>query len=287
MVVDVYADLLFLINAGMDGLCFCLTARLLHRRLTPWRVILGSVLGGVYAVVSLFLSTGQVTALLADLLACLLMCLLVFGGRGSGGGRRVLLSAGGYLFLSTVMGGIMTALYRLLNRAGIPDLLPEGSDGIGAWLFLFLTVAGGLISLRGGRFLRREATRIPCTVTVTLAGRTATLTGMVDTGNLLRDPIGGRAVICADRDCLRKILSPTLWEALGGDPHSLNALSPSEGRRIRIIPTGTATGSGILYGILPDTITIAKNDDAPREVDAVVAVTVLEEVQALVPNELI
>ena len=82
MEVEVYADLLFLINAAMDGLCLLLTGRLLHRRVKPWRVALASVLGGVYAVAALFPEVGTVLSLLLDAAVCLIMCALVFGGRG-------------------------------------------------------------------------------------------------------------------------------------------------------------------------------------------------------------
>ncbi len=293
MVVEVYADLLFLINAGMDGLCFCLTGKLLHRKLSAGRVVLSSLLGGLYAVLSLFLSTGQAVALCTDLAVCVLICLVAFGGKGAGGWRRVLLSVGVYVLLSMVLGGVMTALYSLLNRAGIPSLLPEGEDGLGSWLFLLLTVVGGTVSLWGGRLFRRAATRVPCAVTVTLRGKSVTLAGMVDTGNLLRDPVGGRAVICADGDGLGELLSPELARALRGDRDSLASLSPDEGRRVRVIPAGTATGGGILYGFLPDTVTVTGQGTPAREVDAVIAViavaekTAREGVQALVPSDLI
>lgn len=292
MVVEVYADLLFLINAGMDGLCFCLTGKLLHRKLTAGRVILGSVLGGLYAVVSLLLNTGQAVALLGDLTACVLICLVALGGKGGGGWRRIALSVGVYCLLSMVLGGVMTALYSLLNRAGLPALLPEGEDGLGAWLFLLLTVAGGAVSLWGGRLIRRTSARVTCSVTVSLRGNSVTLAGMVDTGNLLRDPIGGRAVICADRDGLGRILSPELALALRGNADSLTSLPPDEERRVRIIPAGTATGAGLLYGFLPDTVTVTVDGKPPREADAVIALiemapqAVREGLSALVPSEL-
>ena len=287
MEVEVYADLLFLINAGMDGLCFCLTGKLLHRKLSLWRVTAGSVLGGLYAVLSLFLNTGQAVVLAADLAICVFICLVAFGGKGNGGWKRMLSATGVYFLLSMVMGGVMTALYHLLNRAGIPALLPEGEDGLGAWLFLLLTVVGGIISLCGGRVFRRSATRVPCTVSITLDGRTTTLEGMVDTGNLLRDPVGGRTVICAEGDGLTNILSSEMARALGGDTACLSSLPLAEGRRIRIIPAGTATGSGLLYGFLPDTVTVAAEGKTPHQVDAVIAIATLENVQALVPYELI
>lgn len=294
MEVAVYADLLFLINAGMDGLCLLLTGKLLHRRVKGWRVLLSAVLGGVYAVVALLPDLGTGPSLLLDMAICLTMCGLVFGGRSGGGWRGLAAAAGVYFLLSMALGGIMTALYHLLNRAGWAKLLSSltdgGGDGLGSWLFLLLALAGGGLSLWGGRLGRRAGRVAFCTVTLELAGRTVALRGMVDSGNLLRDPMGGRAVICAEKRGLVGLLSPSLLAVMEGTPPQSVALPPSDVRRVRVIPADTATGSGILYGFLPDRVILTAEDGENwREVDAVVAVTSISTngVEALVPTELI
>lgn len=293
MEAEVYADLLFLINAGMDGLCLLLTGKLLHRRLKPGRVVIASILGGIYAVVVLFPDTGTGLSLLLDIAVCLSMCGIVFGGRGGGGGKGLLSSAGVYLLLSMALGGIMTGLYHLLNRAGAADILPfltEGSDGPTSWLFLLLAIIGGGLSLWGGRMARRVRRVSFCTVTVELDGKEATLRGMVDSGNLLRDPMSGRVVICAESATLSPILSPALRQVMGGAALHHATLSPSESKRIRVIPTATATGSGLLYGFVPDRVSLTNEGDThKREVDTLVAMTQIptKGVEALVPSELI
>jgi stage II sporulation protein GA (sporulation sigma-E factor processing peptidase) len=184
MEIEVYADLLFLINAGMDGLCLLLTGKLLHRRVKAWRVILSSVLGGVYAVVALLPDFGTGTSLLLDMAICLAMCGLVFGSKSSGGRRGLPAAMGVYFLLSMALGGIMTALYHLLNRGGWAEhlafLTEGGGDGLGSWLFLLLALVGGGISLWGGRLGRRAGRVAFCAVTVEIGGKTATLRGMVD-----------------------------------------------------------------------------------------------------------
>ena len=294
MEVEVYADLLFLINTGMDGLCLLLTGRLLHRKAGRWRVVLAASLGGVYAVAALLLNTGAGVALLSDLAVCVAMCGMVFGGKAGGGLRGLPLAAGVYFLLSMALGGIMTALYHLLNRAGAASILSaltkgEG-DGLGSWLFLLLALAGGGLSLWGGRLSRRAGRVSYCSVTVELEGARVDLRGMVDSGNLLRDPMGGRAVICADGEALAGILSPGLTAVMGGASPQSAGLSPKDARRVRVLPAGTATGSSLLYGFLPDRIVLtAERDTHGREVNAVVAVTHIQTngVEALVPSELI
>ena len=293
MEVEVYADLLFLINTGMDGLCLLLAGRLLHRKTRLWRLILAALLGGIYAVVALFPQVGAGVSLLLDGMVCLSMCAIAFGGKKSGGIRGLFASTGVYFLLSMAMGGVMTALYHLLNRAGVGDVLPfltEGSDGPTSWLFLLLALIGGGLSLWGGRLTRRAKRVVFCTVTVELAGRRVELRGMVDSGNLLRDPMGGRVVICAERAALSTLLSPGLMQVTDGAPPHRALLTPSESKRVRIIPTSTATGSGLLYGFLPDRLLLTgEGEKQGREVDAVVAVTSIRTrgVEALIPSELI
>ena len=294
MEVEVYADLLFLINAAMDGLCLLLTGKLLHRRVKTWRVALAAVLGGVYAVAALFPRVGAGVALLMDAAVCLLMCGVVFGGKSGGGLRGLLPSAGVYFLLSMALGGIMTALYHLLNRAGAVELLTrltggEG-DGPGSWLFLLLALVGGALSLRVGRLGRRVGRVKACAVTVELEGARAELCGLVDSGNLLRDPMSGRVVICAEAAALDALLSPDLAAVMAGASPDTVSLSPKDTRRVRLIPAGTATGGSLLYGFLPDRLIITlEGESRGREVDAVVAMTTIPThgVEALVPADLI
>ena len=286
--VEVYADLLFLINAGMDGLCFCMTGRLLHRKLSPWRVLIGAMLGGIYAVAALFFESGQAQALLLDVLVCLILCALVFLEPKAGGIGRLFVTAAVYLLLSMTLGGVMTVLFNFFNRIGFLNALPSGEEGIGAWLFALLAILGSIITLSGGRFFRKTHSIRQCRVTVELDGKKLELDGLVDTGNLLRDPLSGRLVICADRRILSGFLSPELARVME-DSQSASSLSPSDARRLRLIPAGGATGHAVLTGFVPDRIYITDTHtgkEQTRPVDAVITSAELTQTQAIVPAEL-
>lgn len=288
MEVDVYADLLFLINAAMDGLCLSLTARILHRRVSPWRILLGSVLGGLYAVAALFPDVGTLLSLTADLLVCFLLCAVTFATprqRGRSLLRLTLL----YLLLSLILGGVMTALFTLFNRLGIADILSRlsgGKQGEGAegWIFGLVAALGGILTLWGGRFLGGSTLSGGCRVEVDIAGTRIVLEGLIDTGNLLRDPMSGRPVICADESSLASILPSAAWDRDRGGLEP-SRLPPSLARRLRIIPTRTATGEGLLYGLLPDRVSLDKGGGGV-DVEAVIAITKLTGTEAIVPAEL-
>ena len=297
-VTEVYVDLLFLINAGMDCLCLCLTARILHIRLSIGRLLAGSALGGGYAVLALFLNTDILPffTLLLDVGFCLVMCAVVFVKKGLSVGRFIA-QCGLFLVTSMLLGGVMTALFELLNRAGVDEWLGSGGeDGLTSFLFAALVGIGGLVTLWGSRRIRRSGAIRACRVTVELDGQCVTLEGMVDSGNLLRDPIGGTCVIAVDSDRLCRILSPTLCEVIRQSAEGIPDLSSlPEARRIRLIPTHTANGEGLLWAILPDRVLLSPAHGDAREVAALVAPTALSRasdadtlpVEALVPAELL
>lgn len=289
MEVTVYADLLFLINAGMDGLCFYLTGRLLHRKLAAWRVFTGTLIGGLYAVLALLPDMGQATAFFCDAGVCLVICAIVLADRKQRP-KQFFLSVAVYFVLSMVLGGVMTALYHLFNRMGFTDYLPVGEDGPGAWLFALLAFLSSGITLWSGGIFRRSAAVEHCHVTVEIDGRRAEIDGMVDTGNQLRDPLSGRAVICVDETPLKNILPSILAEDFRRSDRVTSLSSSADARRLRLIPASSATGEDLLRGFIPDKVEIAyavKGKMVHRQVDVVIAITKLEHTRVLVPSELI
>lgn len=282
--IDVYVDVLFLINLGMDALCLTLTARLLHRKIPLLRLWLAAALGGIYGVAALFFDVSPPMTWLADIALCVLMCCISMGT------ARLFLSAGVYFLASAVMGGAMTALYSFFNRMGVASLLPHGEDGGSVWVFCLLAGLGWLLTLIWGRVFRRsEAKRATeVDITVRLGGREAVLRGMIDSGNLLTDPIGGSPVIPVRREAVAEMLSPALQAALEETPLRTEALlSLPEASRLRLIPTETATGSGLLVAILPDEIYVGTKEEK-RLVRALIAPISMAgtEAEAMLPASL-
>ena len=274
---EVYADLLFLVNFSMDFLCAYLTASLLHRRVRPWRLISASVLGGLYAVAALFLPAARWTTLSADLAVCLLMCALLFVGRGVPP-RFFALSVALYVGVSMAMGGMMTALFRLLNRAGLSAAgLEAGEDGLSAWLFALLAGISTLAGLRGSRLLRQSAARRFARLTVTVGERSVEVQALIDNGNLCRDPISGKPVI---------FLDPRRARTLIGE----GELSPDMARRFRMIPIETVSGRQLRTAYLPDRMMLTDGGGS-HEIEALIAPAEAEVGRglwgAIVPAELV
>ena len=276
----VYVDLYFFINFSMDFLCLYLTSKLLSQPFSLLRIALAATLGGLYADLSLFLSFGGVWGILFDILSLILICAVAFGKIKNIG--RLPLCTVVFVAVSAALGGIMTALYYLFNRTGIFDFMRGGDgDGISVWLFALLAAVSAVLTLVGGRGAAKKMSASDVELEITVGGKTVSLRGMTDSGNLLREPVSGKPCIVADARKLRRIIPQELRDR----EHILSRLSTlrgDTGRRIVLIPAVGATGESMLVGLRAERVLI-KQDGRVKDADAIIALSELE-VDALVPS---
>ena len=245
----VFGDLLFFVNFCMDFQCLFLAGKLLHRPFHVWRALIFASLGAVYAVAALFLSTSGALAFLFDLGVCFLMCVGTFFEKQRGIGRvfSVFLV---YFGVSFAVGGAMSGMASLLSHISLP--ISEGAD-VSSGLFFLLAAAGGISTFFWGRLTARRVRETRATLRVTLDGVTVDFLAMVDTGNLLVDPVSARPVVLlAVRAAERLFSDPVLRLLTCGDVSALSAASPDTARRIRVCPASGATGKGLILAIAPD-----------------------------------
>lgn len=258
MVVEVWGDLYVLVNAGMDFLAITLTASLLHRKFRVRRSLLAAFFGGVYALFALLSGIEGILGILLDLAAGAAVVLLA-GKEKKESPKTACKTVAVYLLVNLTLGGIMTGLSVLLNRMGLPigELAGEEEGGASVWLFSLLAGVSGLLTLKGGRFLGLSAKTKEVTVTVKVGGKTAVLRALVDSGNLLRDPISGKSVVVADR----QVIAPLLPDWLKDRPAGENAFpvppNAREAARVRLIPTETAGGKSLLCALIPEKLEIS------------------------------
>ena len=288
----VYADLLFLVNFSMDFLCFYITSTILRRKLSVLRCLLASIGGGVYSVAVLFAYIVPPFGLVLDAVACLAMCAAVFIDRHTKF-SRILLSLAVYIGVSVALGGMMTALFNLLNTLDLPlDALKNESEGIPVWLFALLAAVSGVATLVGGRFFKESQSKKSAKVEITYGGKSVTLCALCDNGNLLRDPVSGKCVIVADLASLRRILPHEIICAVREKNSAYISKLPSQtALRLRLIPANSIGGNSILYALTADKITVTSEDGETHESDALFAPAPIggaaKGYEALLPSELL
>ncbi len=280
----VYVDLFFMINFSMDFLCFFLVFELLGNKMSLWRALLSSALGGIYANVALFIQVEGIFAILIDIAVCVLMCFIAFGKRNS-----LVLHTFVYIAISMALGGFMTALFSLFNKMELP-LSEVEDDGISAYLLVILAIISAVGTLFGGKLFKKRASKKYTDVSIFFGNNSKTLSAFCDSGNLLHDPISGRPCIIVDADALNGIIPDKIIKNAKERNTNITLLPEDMIKRIRLIPTRTATGEGLMLGLKADKILIGEKGKT-KEVNALLALCELgktaEGCQALISTELI
>ncbi len=289
MIRDVYVDILFLINFSMDYLCLYICARVLHRRMRLWRMVIASALGGIYSVLSLFLSFPSPISLLIDCAVCIIMCTTVFSEKGRPIGS-LFISTFLYIGISMMTGGCMTAIFNLLNKLDLPLDAIE-SDGISTYLFAILAIIAGIISLKSGQVISRKGAIRECRLHVRFCGKDFEFSGFSDSGNLVRDPLSGKAVIFLEREVIEREQSLDFLDKYSRG--EMPADSPC--KSLRLISLRTATGHSLAVAALPESVRIeytdAKKQTRTLELDALISPTEIgksaQGYNAIIPSEII
>ena len=283
----VYIDLYFMINFGMDFLCFFLTGRLMSLRISILRCILASALGGAYACAALFFGLGSLPSIALDVAVCVLISAVAFFNKREL--KFLPAYALVYTAVSILLGGFMTVLFGIFNRLGLDRLFgsEDDADGLSVWLFLLLAVLGGLGAVFGGKHIRRKSARKNCRLELRYGNRSAIFSALCDSGNLLCEPISNKPCVIVELRAARTFLPSDIYEAT--EQRRSELLLPENARRLRVIPVRTVGGGGMMYAFRMDSVRVDMGKGF-REVDVFVALCNEElkgGVSALVPSELV
>ncbi len=259
----VYGDILFLIDFSMDLLTFYIVSHILKQKLSLIRVCSASAMGGVYSVISLGLRINSLLGFVFDLFVCFVMCMTAFSCKSLRGLGKMPLYTGAYFVVSALLGGTMTAAFGILDKT-FSDF-EGGRDDLSLWVFGFVALLSGLATFLGSDIIGRSSRSKIGRLTVRMGNRKMSFSAISDSGNMLKDPIGGRDVVIVDR---KRAIS--LVPSLARD--SFTALSPELAKGVRLIPVRTAAGEGLLTAFCPDEVILDFGGEEKR-IDVLVALS--------------
>ena len=243
----VYLDVLFVINALMDGATLLAAARLGGVAIRRSRLLIASLLGGGYAVLAAV--QPALAALPLRLLAGAGLCAAGLGTRAHFGRICALyfVTAGCFAGFAAALGA-MTGR-RLFYGAGYYFAVPMRT----------LVLAAALAYAVSGVLLRGDAMHGAVrgeveTFTVRFGGREQVLRVLHDTGNELTEPVSGRPVLVLERAAACALLG--VPSDADTDAASLLASLPQEtARRCGLLPfCAVGTEQGLLLYFRPDAV---------------------------------
>lgn len=251
-----------MINFSMDFLSLYITGKALHSQIKPLRLASAAAIGALYATVSAVIGNGNLPLRIVwsalFIATAFAMCFVAFE-------KRVLKASLTFGAVNLTLGGTMTALFGFIERLGISA--EPSSGGYSPLIFAAYAAISGVVSMAWGKFRKKSESTSTAALSISVFGEKLAFNCLVDSGNLLCDPISRKPVVIISEKKLGIISKDRLSQKLFCGKEPVTAYDCSDLKGFRIIPAKGVTGTKLLYGFIPDEITVNE-----KAVEAVVAI---------------
>lgn len=251
---------LFLVNLVMDLLWFWLTALLSGIAPQWWRLGAASLLGAAIALLPWAAPWGWAAATGPAVLAGSVALLLVAFGRKPW--RQMLRLTGFFFAIPGATWGVVNLLTTPRGAGHWSGLPVQASYAPGLVSVGFLLVVAGAHLIVRSLQERRRITQFRCWLRIGLGDERIDLPALVDTGNGLTLPGGGRPVAVVEAAALSQLLPPSLTAA--GLAHGLEQVPPEWRPRLHLVPYSALGNTGsYLLAVRPDSLATSGEPGGP------------------------
>ncbi len=255
-----YADVLFLINSGMDLISLWLTFMIVKRSVAPIRLILSASVGGIYGVVSVAAVRSGVLSFILSVSVSFLMITVCAAPRVR---LRALIKYSFVLWgIGALLGGVVTFICTLGSVSAADIRIHNAPFLVFA---LACAVVYGIVKL-----ISSVSSVKSCRASVSAFGTDVAIEMLVDTGCLVKEPISGADVIFIAKRALDGAHSRDVGLLCGGVDNMVR-LSLDTKRRARVVTVMRTGGERALISFFPDEVILyIKNERKPVRCAAVI-----------------
>ena len=251
----VYADVVFIENLIINSVILYVTLLIRKVKISIVRILISSALGSLYAVISIKINNNFIMKIILSVL----MIAIIYPTKNK---KRFLETIILFYLISITAGGSAIAISYLIQDYKISELnnlpiisFPILISGLGTVVGIILIMA--TINHLKNRISKKD---IFFDVEIYIEDKKEKLKALLDTGNMLKDPLSNKPVMIATKRSLKSIIPEEILDninlILGGDK-----IGKLITKRIKLIPFNSLGNEhGILIGIKSDKIVINNNE---------------------------
>lgn len=262
----IYLDVVILENLIMNSIIMYATAIILKIDIKHFRILISSTIGAIYSVLT-YISNFQIYSnLILKIILSIIMVYIAYKPKNIKILSKQILI---FYLTSFLFGGVAFALIYVIKPQ---EILMKNGLFLGTYplksVFLAAIIAS-IICILGFKIVKNKISKKDMfyKVIITINKKQIETTAMVDTGNLLKDPITGAPVIVVEATLLENIIPQeillNLENIIGGEFEYVTEEVRSEYiSKLKLIPyTSLGKQNGMLLGLKSDKVEIIKDDE--------------------------
>ena len=275
--MTIYIDVVFLENLVMNSIILIASGIILKKKLKWIRILLASSLGAIYTIIG-YISVLQIYS--NWVLKVILSILIIYIAFNPQTVKQLWKDVLIFYLTSFVFGGVAFALIYVVKPQ---DILMKNGLFLGTYplkTVLLAAIVAFIIIIAAFAIVKTKFSKkdMFCDVEVELNNKKIKTRAMIDTGNLLKEPITNTPVIVLEHtllyECVPKEILDNLESILGGELVKI----PEEIRneyisRLKLIPFASlGKQNGMLVGIKADSLKIIQDEQEKESKNVIVGI---------------
>ncbi len=264
--MKIYLDIVLLENFIMNCIIIFSTALISKSKINYVKIGIASLVAGFYSILNYLWNLGNWESLLIKFLISVLIILIGFDSRKL---KTIIKQLILFYLVSFTFGGISFMLLFLINPANI---IFENGLLVGTYPVKVTIVGGivGFIVIACVSYIIKDRLRTKsmlCDLEIFYKGNYQKLKTMIDTGNLLKEPISQTDVIIVEKNSLRGIISDEILDNIDNIVQGkwLDSKEEVYSYKFKVIPfSSLGNENGLLIGFKPDYIKILDEEECIR-----------------------
>lgn len=275
--MTVYLDVVFLENLVINYIIIYATGIVSKAKMKYIRILVGSLIGAVYSVIYYIINLKIYSTIIVKVVLSIVIIYISFKSKNIKIlAKQVLL----FYLVSFVFGGAAIAIIYMVNSQDITI-----QNGVLVGSYTIRTVLIGIIIayitlIIAFNIIRTKISKkdLICDIEVNFDGDKIKTKAMIDTGNLLKEPITNLSVIVMEHTLFYNIIPKEILnnveKILGGDLSDISEeVQKKYLHRLRVIPfSSLGKQNGILLGIKADCVIIENNDNVKKLDKAIIGI---------------
>ncbi|MBR0491652.1 MAG: sigma-E processing peptidase SpoIIGA [Clostridia bacterium] len=275
--MTIYIDVVLIENLIMNYIILLATGVILKTKIKHFKIIMSSLIGAIYTILAYVITIPIYSSFFMKFLLSIIIIYVAYNPQNVKKMWKILIV---FYLTSFVFGGAAFALIYIVKPQ---DILMKNGLFLGTYPMKSVVLAGiigFIIIVTAFKIVRNRITKrdIYKNVKIEIDGKQIHLNAILDTGNMLKDPITGSPVIVVEKSILYEILPIELLDnienILGGNLEKIpESIKKQYIKRLKFIPfSSLGRQNGMLVGIKPNFIEIMDEQNSLKREDIIIGI---------------
>ena len=272
--MTIYLDVIFLENIVINYIILYVTGIISKAQIKQKKLIAGALIGAIYSIIYYLLKLKLYSNCIIKIILSIVIIYVAFNSNSFKDLlKKVLL----FYLISFVFGGSAIAIIYMVNSQNITI-----QNGVLVGSYTLKTVLIGIVVayftiIFALKIIKTKISKkdLICEIAVTLNNKEIKTKALIDTGNLLKEPITNMPVIVMEHSLLYDILPKEILnnseEILGGDFSKIpENIKEEYSLKLKVIPySSLGKQNGMLLGVKGENLIVYLKDET-RQLDKVI-----------------